>query len=55
MGDVEFDLINCCVLVSISYTFCACILRPYFGAKNYKAEMYLEEAAQSSFVQKIRA
>ncbi len=37
--------------VSISSTFYARILRQYFGTKNYKAETYLEKAAQSTFVQ----
>jgi len=34
-------------LVSISSTFYAHILCQYFGAKNYKAKMYLEKAALS--------
>ncbi len=29
-------------------------MHPYFGAKNYKAEMYQEKAVQSPFVQKTR-
>jgi hypothetical protein len=39
-------------LVSILSTIYARIFCQYFGAKNYKAEMYLEKAAQRPFLQK---
>jgi hypothetical protein len=38
--------------VSISSIFYTPILRQYFDTKNYKTEMKLEKAAQSTFVQK---
>ncbi len=40
--------------VSISSTFYKRILGGYFGAKNYKAEMLLDNAARSIFVQNLR-
>ncbi len=40
--------------VSILSTFYVCILRQYFCAKNYKAEMYIEKAAQTTFRWKTR-